>query len=265
MSREKTPVTIFRWMGLVVLTISIHLISTASGFSFESASDTFQRGLNAFDSAVSASDYEAAAKIFDSVQGSDFENGAAYYNAGNAYFRAGRFGLAILNYRKSKLYRPRDPYLEANLQQAIAMAPGRLPSPPEHWSRHVLFWTDWFAIPTKVRLAAMVLIAMSLFGLSGFYFRRQKLYWIVPILGIIGAGLIVDAALSSPEWLAPRRAVVIGETIARKGTGKDYEAAFDKPLLDGAEFTILEETADWVFGHFDGIGDGWVRREFIAK
>ena len=30
---------------------------------------------------------------------------------------------------------------------------------------------------------------------------------------------------------------------------------------DGAEFTVLSRNGDWIFGHFEGIGDGWLRRE----
>lgn len=240
-------------------------IANTTLYGADSSAETFARGLKVFDEATSAADYEASAKIFDSIQDVDFENGAAYYNAGNAYFRAGRYGLAILNYRKAKAYRPRDPYLEANLQQALLLAPGRLPAPPIHWSRHVLFWSDWIGLPTKIRVTSLVLMSVSIVALAGYILRKPRLYWAVLALGILGAGLLTDAITCSPDGLASQRAVVIGETVARKGTGKDYEAAFDKPLLDGAEFTILEETSDWVFGHFDGIGDGWVRREFTAK
>ena len=59
--------------------------------------------------------------------------------------------------------------------------------------------------------------------------------------------------------------MITGETVARKGIGKDYEAAFDSPLKDGAEFMVLEEINGWTFGHFNGIGDGWVRNEFVAR
>jgi hypothetical protein len=61
-----------------------------------------------------------------------------------------------------------------------------------------------------------------------------------------------------------RHGVVTRETIAPKGIGKDYEPAFDQPLKDGAEFTLLSENGDWIFGHFEGIGDGWLRREHVV-
>ena len=58
---------------------------------------------------------------------------------------------------------------------------------------------------------------------------------------------------------------MIRETLVRKGIGQNYEPAFDQPLRDGAEFTVLSENGDWVFGHFDGIGDGWLRSADIVR
>ncbi len=71
----------------------------------------------------------------------------------------------------------------------------------------------------------------------------------------------LDAGLAYADVAWSRHGVVTHETIARKGIGKDYEPAFDQPLKDGAEFTVLSENGDWIFGHFEGIGDGWLRRE----
>ena len=77
----------------------------------------------------------------------------------------------------------------------------------------------------------------------------------------IAAVLSLDAGLAYADVAWSRHGVVTSETIARKGIGKDYEPAFDQPLKDGAEFTVLSENGDWIFGHFEGIGDGWLRRE----
>jgi hypothetical protein len=77
--------------------------------------------------------------------------------------------------------------------------------------------------------------------------------------------LSLEAGLAYAAIAWSRQGVVTTETIARKGIGKDYEPAFDQPLKDGAEFTILSENGDWIFGHFEGIGDGWLRREHTAR
>ena len=82
---------------------------------------------------------------------------------------------------------------------------------------------------------------------------------------ITAAILSLDAALAYAELASSRHGVVTGETIARKAIGKDYEPAFNQPLKDGAEFTVLFEHGDWIFGHFEGIGDGWLRREHTVR
>jgi hypothetical protein len=91
------------------------------------------------------------------------------------------------------------------------------------------------------------------------------MYWGSGALVVVAAVLCVDAALAYADIAYSRHGVVTAETIARKGIGKDYEAAFDQPLKDGAEFTVLSENGDWVFGHFEGIGDGWLRREHTVR
>ena len=89
----------------------------------------FKRSIELFDMAQTPAEFRESAKVLESMLADGFCNGAVYYNLGNAYFRAGNFGRAILNYRKAKLYRPRDPLLEANLQQALLSAPGKTRAP----------------------------------------------------------------------------------------------------------------------------------------
>ena len=93
--------------------------------------------------------------------------------------------------------------------------------------------------------------------------RRGSLLSAMAVALIFGIALSAECLLHDPAQA--HRAVIITETTARKGTGKDYEPAFDQPLRDGAEFTVLTETSDYFFGHFEGIGDGWVRKEDVAR
>jgi hypothetical protein len=223
----------------------------------------FVKALELFDQAKSPDDYRASARELESIVADGVHSGALYYNLGNAWFRAGEFGRAILNYRKARPYRPRDPYLEANLQQTLASAPGRLPDPPTPWWSHVLFWTDWFSAPTKVRLASSSLGLSAVLLALAIVLRRKSLITAMAVVFSVGVALSVDCLLNNPAQAS--RAVIVTETTARKGTGKDYEPAFDQPLRDGAEFTVLTETSDWVFGHFEGVGDGWVRKDDVAR
>jgi tetratricopeptide (TPR) repeat protein len=226
---------------------------------------TFVRALEVFDAAKAPADYRASAALLESLLADGFRNGAVYYNLGNAYFRAGEYGRAIAAYRKAKPYRPRDPYLEANLRQALSVAPGHLPEPPPPWWSHVLFWSGWLSFPEKAYGAFAGCLLAALTACAALLLRRPRAYGIVAALILIAAVLGLDAGLTYAEIAGSRHGVVTHETIARKGIGKDYEPAFDQPLKDGAEFTVLSENGDWSFGHFEGIGDGWLRREHTAR
>ncbi|MCF7963192.1 MAG: hypothetical protein K9M08_20815, partial [Pirellula sp.] len=103
----------------------------------------FVKALELFDEAKKPEDYLESARLFESILKDGYQSGVVYYNLGNAYYRAGEYGRAILNYRKAKFFRPRDPYLAANLEQAISMPPGRLVEKPKPCWNHVLFWNEW--------------------------------------------------------------------------------------------------------------------------
>jgi tetratricopeptide (TPR) repeat protein len=226
---------------------------------------TFVRALERFDSAKTPEEYRQAAALFESLLEGGYQNGAVYYNLGNAYMRSGDFGKAIAAYRKAKPFRPRDPYLDANLRQALMLAPGKLPEAPAPWWKPVFFWSGWMSYPEKF---AAVLAGFGLgaaLAALGLLLHRKRLYWVSGVAVMIAAVLSVDAALAYSDVNQSRRAVVVHETVARKGVGKQWEPAFDQALKDGAEFTILERSGDWVLGHFEGIGDGWLPREAIAE
>jgi tetratricopeptide (TPR) repeat protein len=244
----------------VIVSLSCSMATAAESGAHER---TFVKALELFDQAESPDDYRASALVLESIVADGVRSGAVYYNLGNAWFRAGEFGRAILNYRKARPYRPRDPYLAANLQQALASAPGRLPDPPVPWWSHVLFWTDWFSAQTKVRLAGLSLSLSATLLILAIALQRRSLITAMTVTLVLGVAFSAECLLNDP--VQTHRAVIISETTARKGTGKDYEPAFDQPLRDGAEFTVLNETKDWVFGHFEGVGDGWVRKEDVAR
>jgi len=247
--------------------IALFLVLPGSALATEPGSRerSFVRALEIFDAARTPGDYRQSAALLESLLANGLESGAVYYNLGNAYFRAGEYGRAIAAYKKAKPYRPRDSYLEANLRLALSVAPGRLAQPPAPWWKHVMFWSGWLSFPEKSygSFAGFLLAAVA--ACSALLLRRPRLYWFSGALVVIAAVLSLDAGLAYADLAWSRRGVVTHETIARKGIGKDYEPAFDQPLKDGAEFTILSENGDWIFAHFEGVGDGWLRRDDTVR
>ncbi len=56
---------------------------------------------------------------------------ASFYNVANAYARAGKPGLAVLNYERARLLAPDDPDIEANLR--FVRTSSRIPPEPRSW------------------------------------------------------------------------------------------------------------------------------------
>ncbi|HYG74536.1 MAG TPA: tetratricopeptide repeat protein [Planctomycetota bacterium] len=249
---------------LAIMLLCLATFSATAGESGERERN-FVRGLELFDKAKSPDDYRAAAALFESLLDANYVNGAVLYNIGNSYMRAGDYGKAILAYRKAKPFRPRDPYLDANLRQALMVAPGRLPPPATPWWRHVFFWTDSVSYPEKVFGTVAGFVFGALIAAAALLLRKKKLYLVSGVFVSLAGVLAIDAAVSHSDVRNSRLAVVTRETIARKGIGAQYEPAFDQPLKDGAEFTVIDRNGEWIFGHFEGIGDGWLRRDAVAE
>src|SRR5438034_268991 len=75
---------------------------------------------------------------------------ALYFNLGNALFKAGQVGRAVLNYRLAERLAPRDPDIRANLKFArSSVATGATPT-PSWWQR----CTSRLALDERTRLTS---------------------------------------------------------------------------------------------------------------
>ena len=226
---------------------------------------TFARALELLEHAKTPDEYRRAAAELEAMNTGGYLNGGVLYDIGNAYMGAHDYGRAIAAYRKAKLFRPRDPFLDANLREAAALAPGRLPDPPAPWWSLVLFWNNWLSYPEKVHVAFAVWAFAAALVFAGVYFRSRRAHWLAGAVAAAALVFSIDAGMSWQDVFRSKHAVVTQETVARKGNSTDYQPAFDQPLKDGAEFTIIDRRGDWVLGHFEGAGDGWVAQTAVAE
>jgi hypothetical protein len=96
------------------------------------------------------------AAAMDAASGAIGYSVAGLYNLGNSYARAGKPGMAILNYERASLLLPGDPDVQANLQFVRASA--HLPAePPSRFDRIASiaspFWMAWGGVLGLVLLA----------------------------------------------------------------------------------------------------------------
>src|SRR5712671_6073714 len=80
--------------------------------------------------------FTEAAAAYETMLGGGRASPALYFNLGNALFKAGQVGRAVLNYRLAEQLAPRDPDIRANLKFARHTV-GADTSPASGW------WQRW--------------------------------------------------------------------------------------------------------------------------
>jgi len=105
--------------------------------------------------------YDAAIKEYQSILNNGYENGAVYFNLGNAYFKSGHLAEAILNYERARRLMPDDDDLQFNLQLANVQLKDKVDAIPQ------LFVYRWLeSLLTIVPLETMIWMIYGLFLLT---------------------------------------------------------------------------------------------------
>ena len=225
-----------------------------------------QEAEQSFAAATSPEDFSHVARQYDPMVGDQFASGAALYNQGNAWMRAGETGRAIASYRQAMRYRPRDPYLTANLQNALTSS-GRNGEPQagSKIAGYVFFWQKWLSYPEKFFLATFLLAVTLTSALLGkLTVHRIALHRVALIFGLLW---LLAAASTGWDWHRFDRTtygvVIADQAVARKGNSETYEAAFTHPLTEGTEFVVLERRGDWLLAEVDDSATGWLRERDV--
>ena len=234
---------------------------------FEDANRTFREAGSAADPREAFGLYQSAALRYERLlEEGGIRNAKLFYNLGNAYFRSGDFGRAILNYRRAQALAPSDSNVRQNLEAARAARMDRFADPTEtRVLRTLLFWH--FDLSFGVRLALLA-------GFSGAFWALAALRLVRPgkaarpalaVCGGLAAALLLSVCFEG--WRAGDEAagvVLASESVARKGDGDNYEPAFTEPLHAGAELRVLEKRGDWLQGELPDGRTFWVHGRDVA-
>ncbi len=209
-----------------------------------------------------AEQYEEAVALYEAITKMGIRDGRVYYNLGNAYFKAGRLGKAILSYERARRLLPRDEDIEANLGFVRLLKVDK--EPPEERNvvvRFVLNLYDAFSLNglTKAASGLYILIMFSVIGwiLYGRRFRSVC----VAVLIVLGAVFVpvcgVLAFKIHAEAFVKEAIVISDEVDARSGPGAEHTKIF--AVHEGTKVRLERRDGDWALVRLSsGIG-GWVR------
>lgn len=143
--------------------------------------------------------YSEAIEIYESIRGSGVEDGVLYYNLGNAYFKSGRLGLAIVSYERAQMLLPGDEDVRANLAFANTLVSGGLAAPPLPlaigWVVEAYRRTDPADLAWALSLSFLAGgIAVSLLLLDRWPALQTPAFWVLAATIIVS--LVAGASLS---------------------------------------------------------------------
>jgi len=177
-----------------------------------------------------------------------------FYDQGNAFYRLGNFGKAILNYERALSLDPRHPEAEANLR--LAQDEARALELRKTWIER------YAAMATigQYLIAGMIAFWLTIFLFLHWYFDRRRSWG---RRALIALSILVCAA--SAFGIFTLENGVRGEALAVV-TGKDTEARVAtadsaKSILllpAGSEIKVLSERGDWIYVSLPNEQRGWI-------
>ncbi len=205
--------------------------------------------------------YQAALEGYKEVTAKEPYNPYAFYNAGNAYFRLNKPGLAILYYGKAFRLDPRDSDIRTNLDFAMkhtgqTLVPEGMPK-----ALHYLYY---FFSDLELRAVAAVSWWLACLLLSFYALKaglRDKLRGALLASVLIFAGALLWLIARSSSTFS-NAAIITAEGSAKllSGPGETFKAYATLP--EARLVTILDDTDDAYYEvgiPREGI-KGWVRK-----
>ena len=265
--------------GRVVL-IALLALWTAPARAQEPLSPQRQReilrdALHAFDQAVAvarenpaqaAQRYRQAVAGFQALRDAGLRNSALEYNLGNAYFRLGDLGQAILHYCRATRLAPGDERLTANLRYARnRIEPFIAPSGQSRLAQQLLFWH--YNTSVQQRFWALVVLAAIGWPLLLLWLRWRRRALLVTGLIAVALALVTAASVRwqlEDEARYPAAVVVTKEPL-RLGRGEGSDLALQQPLGPGVECRILQQRGEWVEVRLRNDQTGWLPESAVAR
>jgi tetratricopeptide (TPR) repeat protein len=177
-----------------------------------------------------------------------------FYDLGNAYFRVGDFGHAILNYERALALERHHPEATANLQIARdeAHALELQQSLPERYLQ--------FASVNEYSIAAAIAFWLAMFAIVMLIFTRRRSATLIATLMLC---LLISAVAIYAVYTLERRshgsalAIVTGENVqARLATADSANSVLALP--PGSEIKILSTRGDWIYVALPNTLRGWI-------
>ena len=222
--------------------------------------DRFQAGNGLYQ----AGDHEGALEAWLGLYEDGFESGELHYNIGNAYFRLGELGRAILFYERARVALPRDESVRTNLELARSLTADQITPVPGFWVPRVVTW----AVQLVPRGWLIAILAVGYLGLASILLYRllsaAPPRWIrhaavaaAALTVVVGTNLLIrEFGIGRAE-----RGVILRTEAAVQSAPSDDPALQLFTIHEGAVVRIDRRSNDWLEIVLEDGKVGWIRAE----
>jgi len=209
--------------------------------------------------AYEAGEYADAATCFEELELAGNHNGHLLYDTGNAWYRAGDVGRAVLSYRRALLFLPRHGDVRANLVSARGQSRDDLPPPDVRGPLGRTLLSPYDALSrSELLLLGAFGWALLMTGLALRLGRGVDLP--LPALvaaGILAGGGLIGWAARSYTLSAHPVGVVLDEEVTLR-SGRDLQSVDLARLHAGAELAVVEQAERWIQVSLSTGQRGWL-------
>ncbi|RMF01480.1 MAG: tetratricopeptide repeat protein [Chloroflexi bacterium] len=217
-----------------------------------------------------AGEYQQAIDIYQTILDAGIEDSAIYYNLGNAYFKQGDLGRAILNYRRAYRLDPRDSAITANLAIARLQTLDRLDNNTGGGLTNLVqVAEEWLTLREAAMLALFLWLLTSGLLTAAILSRRFRkvALWSAAVTGFfLVAGLFSMANRYYTESTYPAAVVVAREVDVTSGPGTSEQYVVEFNLHAGAEVQVVNIRPNWRQIALPGNDfQGWVPADAVEQ
>ncbi len=191
-------------------------------------------------------EFAAAVTEYEQVVHAGLESAPLYFNLGNAYFKAGDKGRAILNYERALRLQPGDPDVQANLSYARSLSGGD-ECAPSLW--HSIAFPLAGRVSARATASTACFLWLLVFGcLAAWHLWRAHPRWLLNLATAAAILWFIACLSAASEWWSnrPNQTAVI---IAGGSTAARFE-----PAASGTEHYTLKQGS---LVHVVERRDGW--------
>ena len=230
-------------------------VSTVSSFAqakgdFTKANQEYAQG-----------NFAEAISGYEALVGAGQWSANLFYDLGNAYFRVGDFGHAVLNYERALALERHHPEAIANLQ--IARDEARSLELQQSWPERYF----QFASVNQYSIAAAIAFWLAMFAIVMLVFRRRRSATLIATLMFC---LLLSAVAIYAVYTLERGsngsalAIVTGKNVqARLATADTANSILALP--SGSEVKILSTRGDWIYAALPNNLRGWIPAKDVQQ